>query len=182
MNRGSIPGTTLAEIAAAFRAQKRLGDGALAQLEDADVRLRLDPGSNSIAVIVKHLHGNLLSRWTDFLTSDGEKPERRRDEEFEEEAAGLAQVLPWWEEAWKVVLDALDRLTPDDLTGTVSIRGEEHTVVRALLRNLTHTAQHVGQIVLLAKHARGEAWRTLSVPRGGSRAFNRDKGFDPDRS
>lgn len=170
MSRTPVARTVLDELAAAYRAQKRLGDGALAQLEDADVNLRVDPLSNSIAVIVKHLRGNMLSRWRDFLTSDGEKPERRRDEEFEEEQADLAQVTGWWEEAWTVALGELEALTPADLERTVTIRGDPHGVTRALLRQLTHTAQHVGQLVLLAKHARGGRWRTLSIPRGGSAA------------
>lgn len=179
MTDSPIASTLLGELKDAYRAQKRLGDGALAQLEDADVNARPDPLANSVAVIVKHLHGNMLSRWTDFLTSDGEKPERRRDEEFEEERATVAQVRAWWDEAWRVAFAELDALGPADLGRSVTIRGEPHSVPRALLRQLTHTAQHVGQIVLLAKHARGEEWRTLSIPRGGTAQFNRDKGFDP---
>ena len=173
MTGSPVAGTLLEELEDAFRAQKRLGDGALAQLEDADVRLRPDPSSNSIAVIVKHLHGNMLSRWTDFLGSDGEKPARRRDEEFVEDVAGIAQVRSWWEQAWQAALTELGALAPADLERTVTIRGEAHSVPRALLRQLTHTAQHVGQIVLLAKHARGEDWRTLSIPRGGSAQADR---------
>lgn len=179
MTTDEVLGTVLEELRTSFRAQKRLGDRALAQLEAADVHLRLDPGSNSIAVIVKHLNGNLKSRFSDFLTSDGEKPERRRDEEFEEDTASLAQVSGWWEEAWEVALAALDGLKVGDLARSVTVRGEPHSVPEALLRNLTHTAQHVGQIVLLAKHARGERWQTLSIPRAGTAAFNRDKGFEP---
>lgn len=173
--------TWLDETKASFRSQKSLGDGALRQLEDADVTLRPDPASNSIAVIVKHLRGNMLSRWTDFLGSDGEKPERDRDGEFEVEAATAAEVVRWWEEAWAVALTELDSLVAEDLAGEVRIRDEPHSVPRALLRQLTHTAQHVGQIVLLAKHARGERWRTLSIPKGGTAAFNGAKGFDPGR-
>ncbi len=118
----------LDETKASFRSQKELGDGALRQLEDADVTLRPDPGGNSIAVIVKHLRGNMLSRWTDFLRSDGEKPERDRDGEFEVEAATVAEVVRWWEEAWSVALTELDALTAEDLPGEVRIRGEPHTV------------------------------------------------------
>lgn len=171
--------TWLDETKASFESQKALGDGALHQLEDADVTLRPDPASNSIAVIVKHLRGNMLSRWTDFLGSDGEKPERDRDGEFEVEAATVAEVVRWWEQGWAVALGELEALTTEDLSRQVRIRGEPHSVPRALLRQLTHTAQHVGQIVLLAKHARGERWRTLSIPRGGTAGFNREKGFDP---
>ena len=169
----------LEETRASFRSQKALGDGALHQLEDADVTLRPDPGSNSIAVIVKHLRGNMLSRWTNFLDSDGEKPERDRDGEFEVEAATAAEVVRWWEEAWATALPELDGLGVEDLSAEVRIRGESHSVPRALLRQLTHTAQHVGQIVLLAKHARGGRWRTLSIPKGGTAGFNREKDFDP---
>jgi hypothetical protein len=174
----AVVGTWLEETRASFRSQKALGDGALRQLEDADVTLRPDPGSNSIAVIVKHLRGNMRSRWTNFLDSDGEKPERDRDGEFEVEAATASEVVRWWEEAWAAALPELDALTVDDLSAEVQIRGEPHSVPRALLRQLTHTAQHVGQIVLLAKHARGDRWHTLSIPKGGTAAFNRRKGFD----
>ncbi len=174
----AVVGTWLEETRASFRSQKALGDGALRQLEDADVTLRPDPGSNSIAVIVKHLRGNMLSRWTNFLDSDGEKPDRDRDGEFEVEAATAAAVVRWWEEAWAAALPELDALTVEDLSAEVRIRGEPHSVPRALLRQLTHTAQHVGQIVLLAKHARGDRWQTLSIPKGGTAAFNRQKGFD----
>lgn len=169
--------TVLDEIRASFRAQKALGDGALRQLEGADVHVRADPEGNSIAVLVKHLRGNMLSRWTGFLDRDGEKPERDRDAEFEEHDASLEDVLRWWDEGWSAASSALDALAPDDLARTVRLRGEPHSVPGALLRQLTHTAQHVGQIVLLAKHARGERWRTLSIPRGGTRAFNEEKGF-----
>lgn len=157
--------TFLDEIRRAYRAQKELGDRALAQLEEPDLHLRLDPESNSVAVIVKHLWGNMLSRWTDFLGSDGEKASRRRDEEFEEETASRDAVLAWWEQGWAAAFAALDALGPDDLVREVGIRGELHSVPRALVRQLTHYANHVGQIVLLAKHARGEEWRTLSIPR-----------------
>lgn len=170
--------TWLEETKASFRSQKALGDGALRQLEDADVILRPDAASNSVAVIVKHLRGNMISRWTDFLHSDGEKPERDRDGEFEVEAATAAEVLRWWDEAWAAALPELDALTVEDLSAEVRIRGEPHSVPRALLRQLTHTAQHVGQIVLLAKHARGDRWRTLSIPKGGTAGFHRQKGFD----
>lgn len=174
-----LAGGILDELKNSFRSQKALGDGALRQLEDGDVIVRPDPGSNSVAVIVKHLRGNMLSRWTDFLHSDGEKPERDRDGEFEVDTATAADVVRWWEEAWEVALRELDALREQDLAAHVRIRGEDHNVPAALLRQLTHTAQHVGQIVLLAKHARGEHWRTLSIPKGGTTAFNRGKGFDP---
>lgn len=162
----------LEDLRASFRSQKRLGDAALAQVDERDVNLRLDGDANSIAVLVKHLHGNLLSRWTDFLETDGEKPWRRRDEEFEADHVPLDQVRAWWEGGWAVAFAALDRLTVSDLSRSITIRGESIGVPSALLRQVTHASYHIGQIVLLAKHARGEAWSTLSIPRGGSNAFN----------
>lgn len=164
--------TMLEDIRASFRAQKRLGDAALAQVTESDVKLRLDGDANSIAVVVKHIHGNLLSRWTDFLSTDGEKPWRRRDDEFEADQVPLQQVMAWWEEGWAVALSSLDALTAADLSRIITIRGETIGVPSALLRQLTHAGYHIGQIVLLAKHARGDAWTTLSIPRGGSEAFN----------
>jgi hypothetical protein len=166
----------LASVRQAFHDQKVLGDRALAQLEEADLHLRLDPEANSVAVLVKHLRGNMCSRWRDFLHSDGEKADRRRDEEFEVDRASRSEVLVWWEEGWEITLNAIDALREEDLGRTVTIRGEPHGVPQALLRQLTHYANHVGQIVLLAKHARGRRWRTLSIPRGGSGAFNRAMG------
>lgn len=166
----------LAGVQRAFHDQKVLGDRALAQLEEADLHLRLDPEANSVAVLVKHLRGNMRSRWRDFLERDGEKADRRRDEEFEVDRATRSDVLAWWEDGWEVALNAIDALREEDLGRTVTIRGEPHGVPQALLRQLTHYANHVGQIVLLAKHARGERWHTLSIPRGGSGAFNRTMG------
>ncbi len=157
--------TFLDEVRSAFRAQKAMGERAMAQLENEDLHLRLDQEANSIAVIVKHLWGNMLSRWTDFLDSDGEKASRQRDAEFDEQEADRDQVMAWWEQGWAAAFGALDALGEDDLERTVTIRGERHSVPRALVRQLTHYANHVGQIVLLAKHARGEAWETLSIPR-----------------
>ena len=158
-----------------FRAYKTLGDRALAQLDaDADVVRALDAESNSIAVIVKHLRGNMRSRWTDFLTTDGEKPDRHRDEEFvSSDGVTRGNVLAWWEEGWGYALRALDALRPEDLTATVYIRGEANTVVEAINRQLAHAAYHVGQIVYLAKQWRGAEFRSLSIPRGQSDAANR---------
>lgn len=168
----------LEAVQRAFHDQKALGDRALAQLEAREMHLRLDPEANTVAVLVKHLWGNMRSRWTEFLSSDGEKADRRRDDEFEEHDASREHVLAWWEEGWRVTLTAVDALTASDLERTVTIRGEPHSVAQALTRQLTHYANHVGQIVLLAKHARGERWSTLSIPRGGSAAFNRRMGHD----
>lgn len=155
-----------------YRQCHTLGHGALAQCSDADVTRELAPGSNSIAVIVKHMRGNMLSRWTDFLTSDGEKPERQRDREFDDETAVTRdQVANWWDEGYTVCLDTLAALRPEDLERHITIRGEPLTVVDAIHRNLAHTSYHVGQIVLLAKIVRGDGWRTLSIPRGGSEQY-----------
>ena len=155
----------LAELVEGFRILKRSGDRALAQLEDGDWHVRLDPEANSIAVLVRHLDGNMRSRFTEFLTSDGEKPSRDRDDEFEDAALRPDELRAVWERGWARVFEALEPLGPDDLVATVTIRGEPHTVAKALRRAILHYGQHVGQIVLLAKHLRGPAWATLSRPR-----------------
>jgi len=145
---------------------KGLGDRALERLDEADMGKSLDPESNSVAVLVQHLAGNMRSRWTDFLTSDGEKPDRNRDGEFEP-VAGItrAQLLHRWEDGWRCLFAAVEALTPDDLARTVLIRGEEHTVVDAINRQLVHYGQHVGQLVFLAKHFKWQTWQSLSMPR-----------------
>lgn len=155
----------LDELVECFRRQKTQAERALAQLEDSDWHRSLDGESNSIAVIVQHLAGNLRSRWRDFLTTDGEKPDRDRDGEFEDAGLGPAELMAAWERGWGVALDSLDALSVDDLTRTVTIRGEPHTVARAIARALDHAAGHVGQIILLAKHWRGARWQTLTIPR-----------------
>lgn len=147
-----------------LRRERTLAERALAQLEVADWHVRLDPESNSVAVLVQHLAGNLRSRWTDFLSTDGDKLERDRDGEFAITNATPAALLGVWEDGWDTLSATLDALTPADLMRTVTIRGEPHSVVQAIVRGLGHTAQHVGQIVLLAKHLRGESWQTLSIP------------------
>jgi len=163
---GEIGQAYLAEALRVFRQYQELGEKAMAQLEPAALFQTLDEESNSIAVIVKHLGGNMRSRWTDFLTSDGEKPDRNRDGEFEIGAGTTAaDVRRWWEAGWRCVFAAVESLRPDDLLRTVSIRGEPHTVLQAIDRQVAHYAYHVGQIVLLAKHLTGERWQTLSVPR-----------------
>ena len=155
-----------------FRALKKLADRAMAQVSDKHFFEQLDNESNSIATILKHVAGNLRSRWTDFLTSDGEKPDRNRDSEFLQGADGSrGDLLSRWEEGWRCVLDSLGRLTPGDLERTIQIRSEPHTVIRAIQRSLSHTAQHAGQIVLLSKHYAGSKWQTLSIPRGKSQEF-----------
>jgi hypothetical protein len=163
----------LDEVRRQFRGHKRLAEGAMAQLTDQDVFLALDPESNSVAVVVKHMAGNMRSRFTDFLTSDGEKSDRHRDQEFEM-VSGVtrAEVMRWWEEGWAQVLAAVDALRPEDLMGVVTIRGEPHSVLQALNRQVAHYAYHVGQIVFLAKHLRLREWKSLSIPRGKSEEIN----------
>jgi len=157
-----------------FRGHKRLGEGALAQLTDEQLFVTLDPESNSVAIVIKHLAGNMRSRFTDFLTADGEKPDRHRDQEFELTASTTrAEVMQWWEQGWACVFAALESLTPDDVMRTVYIRQEPHTVLQALNRQVAHYAYHVGQIVFLAKHFRSAEWKSLSVPRGKSEEVNR---------
>jgi hypothetical protein len=157
---------------AEFRVYKRMAEKSLAQVPDDALHARLDAESNSLAVVVRHVANNLRSRFTDFLTTDGEKPDRQRDREFEESPHARAELLADWEDGWARLTATLDALTVDDLARDVVIRGEPHTVVRALHRALAHIASHVGQIVLLSKHYAGDSWRTLSVPRGESDAFN----------
>lgn len=163
----------LDEVRRQFRGNKRLAESAMAQLKDDEFFVMLDSESNSVAVIVKHLAGNMRSRFVEFLTSDGEKPDRHRDQEFE---IGLAttrnEVMRWWDAGWGHLFTALEALTPDDVMKAVTIRGEPHTVLQALNRQLAHYAYHIGQIVFLAKHLRAEEWKTLSVPRGKSEEFN----------
>jgi hypothetical protein len=156
-----------------FRGIKRLAEKAMAQVSDEDFFATLDPNSNSIALIVKHLAGNLRSRWTDFLASDGEKADRHRDSEFEIEAQDTrTNLLDRWETGWRTLFAALEPLTPEDLSREVSIRGEPHSVMKAINRQLTHYAEHAGQVVMLAKHWAGGRWQTLSIPRGKSEDFN----------
>ena len=165
----------LDELRRQFRGHKRLAEGAMAQLRDDDLFVALDPESNSVAILVKHLAGNMRSRFTDFLASDGEKPDRHRDREFELDAKpSRAEVLRWWEDGWACVHAALDSLRPDDLMRTVYIRQEPHTVLQALNRALAHYAFHIGQIVFLAKHLAAARWRSLSIARGRSAQFNEE--------
>lgn len=164
----------LVDLVRTFRNYKALGDRALSQVSDADLHTLVDPDANSIAIIVRHLAGNLRSRFTDFLTSDGEKPDRDRDAEFEmPERASRETIVRWWDEGWGVALRAVESLTPADLERTVTIRGEPFLVIEALNRLTTHAAYHVGQIVLLAKHFSGPSWTSLSIPKGQSKAFSK---------
>ena len=160
----------LNDVLRMYRNYKALGDGALAQVRaDADLHGRIDPDANSIAVVVKHVAGNLRSRFRDFLTADGEKPDRDRDAEFEmPEPTSRERILADWNGGWSVTLASVEALAPADLDRTITIRGEAFLVVEALNRSITHTAHHVGQIVTLARHFAGSNWRILSIPRGQS--------------
>jgi uncharacterized damage-inducible protein DinB len=158
-----------------FRYYKKLGERAMAQCPDDALFATLDAESNSIAIIVKHLAGNMRSRWRDFLTSDGEKPDRNRDTEFETPPSTRGELMELWESGWKYVFDALEPLTEADLTRTVTIRSEPHSVMQAINRQIAHYSHHVGQILLLAKHltfVKTGKWESLSVPRGKSSEFS----------
>jgi len=169
----------LDEALRGFRGYKRLAEGAFDQLQERDFFYVPDPESNSIATIVKHMAGNMRSRWTDFLTSDGEKPDRNRDQEFEMNSGTTReQVMQWWEDGWKLVFDAVSALKPEDLARTVYIRGESHTVLQAINRQMMHYAYHVGQVLYLGKHIRQSEWKSLSVPKGKSAEYSASKPED----
>jgi hypothetical protein len=156
-----------------FRYYKKLAEDAMAQVSDTELTAALDPEMNSIAQIVKHMAGNMRSRWRDFLTTDGEKPDRNRDSEFVEPPATREQLRSVWEDGWNTVFGALEPLGEADLARTVTIRGEAYSVMQAISRQLAHYSYHCGQIVMLAKHLRGEDWKSLSVPKNKSSEFNR---------
>jgi hypothetical protein len=154
-----------------LRQYKKMAEGAIQQLPDEQLFATLDPEMNSVALVVKHMAGNMRSRWTDFLTSDGEKPDRNRDAEFVAPPDNRAALLALWEDGWRLVFNALEPLTEADMTRTVFIRGEAHSVMQAISRQLSHYAYHVGQIVFLAKHLNSAHWQSLSVPRNRSAEF-----------
>jgi uncharacterized damage-inducible protein DinB len=162
----------LEEAFRSLRGHKRLADGAIAQLSDEQLFAAPDAESNSVAIVVKHMAGNMRSRFTDFLISDGEKPDRNRDQEFIGAGTGRAELLSVWEQNWQLVFNTLQSLSPEDLSRTVTIRGEPHSVLQAINRQLAHYAYHVGQIVYLAKHWKAGEWKTLSIPKGQSGQFN----------
>ena len=164
--------SVLDETVAAFRGQKKLAEGAIEQVRDEEFFKLIGAEANSIAAIVKHLGGNLRSRWTDFLTSDGEKADRHRDSEFVTENDTRGGLMQNWENGWQALFAALESLTIDDLGKIVQIRTEDFTVVKAIYRALSHTGQHVGQITLLAKHFRSGEWKTLSIPKNKSEEFS----------
>ena len=158
---------------AVFRQYKNMAERAMAQVSDDRLFATLDDRMNSIAQIVKHMTGNMRSRWTDFLTTDGEKLDRNRDSEFVEPAATREAMMAQWENGWKILFAALEPLTDADLGRTVAIRGEAHSVMQAINRQIAHYAGHVGQIVFLAKHFSGEQWKSLTIPKGKSAEFAR---------
>lgn len=171
----SLPETFLTAAISTFTYHKDLADRAVAQVPDDRLNVALDAETNSIAVIMQHVAGNLRSRWTDFLTSDGEKPDRNRDAEFVDRPTSRAELLSEWEAGWAILLGSLRSLSPEDLTRTVMIRREPHSVPLAIERSLGHTCYHVGQIVMLARIHAGTNWTTLTIPRGGSTKFNQSK-------
>lgn len=170
----------LDDARSSLRAYKKLADKAIAQLGDEEFFVTLDDESNSVAVVMKHMAGNMFSRWTDFLTSDGEKPTRNRDQEFVIDASTTKEeLLNYWERGWECVFNALDPLTTADFEKTVTIRGEVHTIAQALNRQLMHYSYHIGQIVFLAKHFRSAEWKSLSIPRNRSAEFNAQLAANP---
>ncbi len=177
----------LDEVQRQFRGHKRMAEGAMAQLNDEDFFVTIGPEANSVAILVKHLAGNMRSRFTDFLTTDGEKPDRFRDREFElGSGTTRGEVMKWWEEGWNCVFAAIESLKPEDVMRTVTVRGQPHTVMQAINRQIAHYAQHTGQIVFLAKHLCGAEWKTLSIPRGKSEEFKiagptANRGLPPER-
>jgi uncharacterized damage-inducible protein DinB len=162
----------LRDSLALFRYYKKLSERAMEQVADEQLSAVLDGEMNSIALIVKHMTGNMRSRWTDFLNSDGEKPDRKRDTEFENPPATRAALMKLWEEGWHCLFSALEPLSDADLDRTVEIRGEPHSVMQAINRQIAHYSYHSGQIVFLAKHLQSAQWKSLSVPRGKSEVFN----------
>jgi hypothetical protein len=163
----------LEDALSTFREYKKLAEKAFEQISDEEFFTSLDEEANSVAVIIKHISGNMLSRWTDFLTTDGEKPDRQRDMEFViTPEMGKDGLLKQWERGWACLFAALEPLTPEDFSRKVLIRGEEHSIVEAINRQLTHYAYHIGQIVFLSKHFRSREWKSLSIPRNRSLEFN----------
>jgi Protein of unknown function (DUF1572) len=183
MSDESLAKHYLEDSIASFRQYKKLAEKALDQVSDDELFTTLDEDGNSIAVLMKHIAGNMLSRWTDFLTSDGEKPNRNRDMEFViEPHTSRADMVAYWEKGWQCLFTALEPLRTEDLDRTVAIRGQEHTIVQAINRQLTHYAYHIGQIVFMAKHFRSTEWKSLSIPKNKSSAFNAFLAKDPGKA
>ncbi len=162
----------LKDVIIRFRNYKEQGDRTLAQLEEKDFYFRPSPNSNSIAIIIQHMYGNMLSRWTNFLTEDGEKSWRKRDAEFEASEASGADLLSFWKAGWDCLLQALENLQPEDLTKTIYIRSEAHTVYDAILRQLAHYSLHVGQLITITRMIKDDQWQSLSIAKGQSQQFN----------
>jgi hypothetical protein len=169
----SIEKHFLESVSRRMRDYKRLGEGAMAQLQDHEFSLRPNDVSNSMVQLVAHLSGNMLSRWTNFLTEDGEKPWRNRDLEFEDQPKSREEIMADWQAGWDVFLGAIEPLAPADLLRTITIRSEPLTVLDAITRQVAHYAMHIGQMLYLAKIIRGDNWNSLSIPRGGSEGYNR---------
>jgi hypothetical protein len=172
MSSNDVVKDYLSDAISSFHSYKKLADNAIAQVKDDELFVTIDDEANSIAVVMKHMAGNMFSRWTDFLTSDGEKPSRNRDMEFVIESKSKAELLAYWEGGWQCLFDAVEPLQIEDFEKVITIRGQEHSIVQALNRQLTHYAYHVGQIVFLAKHFRSNEWKSLSIPKNKSAAFN----------
>ena len=154
-----------------FTSVKSLGEKAISQLSEDDIHWRFNEASNSVAVIVKHVSGNMVSRWTDFLTTDGEKSDRNRDQEFEDDLLSKQELMTIWEKGWNALFEALNELSEEDLLKHVYIRGERHTVLNAIERQIDHHAYHIGQIVFIGKQLKGDAWESLSIPKGKSEEY-----------
>ena len=158
-----------------FTMYKQLGEKAMAQMSDEQLQWQANEDSNSVAAIVKHMWGNMMSRWTDFLTTDGEKPWRQRDAEFENDVVGREQIMQKWQEGWQCLFDALDIITDNDLDKIIYIRNEGHTILEAVNRQISHYSYHVGQIVYIAKLRSTDSWQSLSIPRNASAQYNAGK-------
>ena len=169
----------LPHVLAEFRKTKSMAERAMAQLADEQLFVRINPNQNSVAAIVRHVAGNMLSRFTDFLASDGEKPWRDRESEFDDGAVPRAELMELWERGWRCLFDAVEPLTDADLSRVVTIRTEPHTVFQAINRQTAHYAYHVGQVVLIAKHLKGDGWAYLTIPPGQTEEFNRKMGMAP---
>lgn len=168
----SVATEVITSAITSFQANKGWADKAIAQLPDDKLHVPLDANTNGVAVIMKHVAGNLRSRWTDFLTTDGEKPWRNRDDEFVDSFANRQELLNYWEEGWACLFNTLESLQPEDLSKTVTIRGEPHSVPLAIDRSLSHCGYHVGQIIMVARILAGNDWETITIPRGGSATYN----------
>lgn len=158
-----------------FESVKDLGDKTISQLSEKDIHWKLNEASNSIAIIAKHLSGNMISRWSDFLTTDGEKDSRNRDQEFEDDISSKQEMITIWEKGWNTLLETLNGLENQDLLKNVTIRGENHTVLEAIERQMAHYSYHVGQIVYIGKQLKNENWKTLSIPKGKSEEYLQEK-------